>query len=154
MRKFKLHILILGVTLVLSFLSGCIAGLDKDIQLTEEQEANIEMIIKWREEWKEYKDFVDCVPANRIHIAEVSTKDDETYAFMTVGYVKEDPGTNVEAFVAKGYLVKADYFAYIDDMTHRDWFSDCITIDLENMTDDDLREVLRESYIAYLEKEE
>lgn len=137
----KLFICILSLV-VLSCLTGCFGP---SIKLTEEQEASIDMIIKWRDEWKEYKDFVDCVPANRLHIAEVTTKDGEVYTFMTVGHYKGN------IFVARGYVVQPDHFQYVD-MAHKDWQADCVTVDLESMSDEDLRKVLRELYIAYLEK--
>lgn len=142
MSKYNAGILSLCVILILSILVGC--GGSK-IQLSEEQEASIDMIIKWREEWKEYKDFVDCVPANRLHIAEITLKDGRVFTFMTVAHFKGD------AFVTRGYVVGPDHFQYVD-MAHNDWFSDCVTVDLENMSDDELREVLRDLYIAHLEK--
>lgn len=151
MRKYNPRVLIICAILVCSLFVGVATGLGRP-RLTEEQEANIETIIKHREKWKEYVDFVDRVPANRLHMAEISTDEGEVYTFLTVGYVKEDSRTGDETFVARGCLVRGDYFAYMN-RAHQDWVFDCITIDLENMTDDELREVLRESYIAYLAKE-
>lgn len=144
MRKRNLFAIFLCVILMISTFAGC--GKDK-IQLTPEQEAGIDKFIEHRDEWDEYVDFVDRVSANRLHVAEVNTKNGKTYTFITVGYFKGD------AFVARGYVASSSKFAYID-MAHKDWLSDCVTIDLEGMSDEELREVLLESYIAYLSKEE
>ena len=138
----KLVALLLFLVVLFTLFTGCSGS---RIKLTEEQEANIDMMIKWREEWKEYTDFVDCVPANRLHIAEFTGKDGSKSAFLTVAHFKGD------AFVSRGYLVNSEAFIYVD-MAHNDWFSDCVTVDLEGMSDEELREVLRELYIAYLEK--
>lgn len=151
MRKRKLYVLTLCAIIFCSLFTGCGAG--RTASLTEDQEAGIEMIIKWRDEWEEYVDLIDRVPANRLHIAEISTKDGKTtYTFMTVGYVKEGTRKGEEIFVAKGYLAKEDHFSSMSSV-HKDWDSDCITVDLENMSDEELREILRECYINYLKKE-
>lgn len=150
MRKWNFPSIALCVTILCLFFTGCGAG--KVTRLTEEQKAGIEMIIKWRDEWEVYEDFVDRVPANRIHIAEISSKDGETtYTFMTVGYVKQGSRKGEEIFVAKGFLAKEGHFSSMNSV-HKDWDRDCISIDLEEMSDDDLREVIRDCYIAYLRK--
>lgn len=145
---------LLCVILVLCLLSGCSApGRKADVELTEEQEARIDLIVEHRDEWKEINDTFVSYPVTRLHIYE-----SENFTFLTVAYAEDENSTIAGGQVTEviysvcGYAVTDDTFTATNNY-YKYWSNGCITVDLENMSDIELREAVKESYISFLSKE-
>lgn len=150
MRK-GYQIIFLCMALVLCLMSGCSVQENEqpNVQLTEEQEARIDLIVQHRSDWKEVKEIFASYPVNRVHIAESS----DGITILTVAHVEVGTGSDKgwQTYIVHGFAANDSVFTSIDGY-HQDWIADCVSVDLENMSDDELREVLRNSYKKYLAK--
>lgn len=141
----KIKFLLLGLILVCSLFTGCLGK--SSISLTEEQEANIDIIVQHRNEWEETMEGISTLPVTRVHVSEA----DDGMTVLSVGYVKDTKdGWEVFAGV-RGYAVEDNEFISIGSYHHENWIAG-YDVDLENMSDKELREVLVQSYIDYLSK--
>lgn len=144
-----IHILV--TALIFCSLFGCSAeNKEMNVTLTEEQEAQIDLMIQHREDWKEVKELFASYPVNRVHIAE----SDNGVVILTVAHVEDDTalGQGWETYIVHGFAVSGSTFTSIDSY-HKDWIADCVSVDMEDMSDSELREVLVESYKKSLAKE-
>lgn len=140
-----------AICLLLLLLCGCDSkGSVNNVQLTAEQEACIDLFVQHRDDWKESVVYGTSYPVNRVHIAELN----DGITILTVANVM--PGTGAmegtEIFVGtQGYVVKEDVFTPVSSI-HKDWNVDGIDVDLNELSDSELRKILQESYKKYLSK--
>lgn len=141
----KQRLMCLCVALMLLLLSGCSA--EARVQLTEEQENRVDMIVQHRDEWETYREVVRTYYINRLYISE-----EEGNTILTVAYVvKED--SMMQYFVGlTGYTVTDEDFIASGDYDMA-WMANAEYVDMETMSDEELREVVRQSYIGYLSNE-
>lgn len=147
--KKNLLILVLCAVLMVGPLSGC-AG---RMKLSEEQQARIDLFVQNRDEWTETTYYGTHYPVTRLHIYET---EDGGLTLLTVAYVDDDSalGDGWQTFVGVcGYAVKDGEFVSVGDYHHKDWLATCIPVDMETMSDEELREALTESYIKFLSKD-
>lgn len=81
-------------------------------------------------------------PVNRVHVSEIS----DGTVILTVAYMETGTGAmqGSQIFVGvRGYAVQDNVFLGIGRNYHKDWHGNCVSVDLENMSDEELREVLR-----------
>lgn len=139
------RIMCLCVTLMLLLLSGC--SVKARVQLTEEQENRVDMIVQHRDEWETYREVVRTYYINRLYISE-----EEGNTVLTVAYVvKED--SMMQYFVGlTGYTVTDEDFIASGDYDMA-WMANAERVDMETISDEELREVVRQSYIDFLSNE-
>ncbi len=146
----RLIYVILCILLLVSLLCSCSEKKPSvNIQLTPEQESYIDLIVQNRNDWKEVKELVASYPTNRVHIAESTNG----IVILTVAYVDDDTnlGSNWQIYVVNGYAVSGNTFGRIQSY-HKDWIVDSIQVDLDKLSDSELREILCQSYRKYLSK--
>ena len=147
MKQKSYRIVCLCISLVL-LLSGCSTGslFAKEIELTEEQENRIDRFVAVRDKWETYKDIVNTYYINRVYVSE----DEEGNVVFSVAY-EQETNFGYSVFVEFGYRVT------VDKIMRTDADNNCLgsgtTVDMETISDDELREVLRQSYKKYLSKQ-
>ena len=145
------RISLISIALIICLLSGCSGkGGNKNVKLTDAQKARIELIVQHRDEWKEVSEIAVSYPVNRLHISETS----DGITILSVAHVREGTGSDKgwQTFVVNGFAANDTVFTKVNTY-HDDWIADCISIDPDTMTDDELAQVLEESSIAFLSKE-
>lgn len=152
MRK-RIFAVILTTILMMILFGGCSTMKSKiDVELTDKQEAQIDVLVQHRDEWKETTEYISTFTVNRVHVSEMS----DGIVVLTVAYMETGTGAMEGSWTwvgVRGYAVKDNVFYEIGRNHHMDWFASCMTVDLENMSDEELREVLRQSFINYLQKQ-
>ena len=140
-RKIQ-RIMCLCVTLMIVLLSSC--SIKAKIQLTEEQENRVDMIVQHRNEWETYREGISTYYINRLYISE-----EKGNTVLTVAYVvKED--SMMQYFVGlTGYTVTDEDFIASGNYDMA-WMASAETVDMETISDEELREVIRQLYISYL----
>lgn len=116
-----------------------------EVELTEEQESQIDRFVDVREGWETYKEIVNTYYINRVYISE----DEEGNTLFSVAY-EEETRFGYSCFAECGYRVTADRI--ICTYADRNWMGSGTEVDLETISDEQLREVLRQSYKKYLSK--
>lgn len=142
----RLYFFVLCLLCVTVFLSACSTGLHTTVQLTEEQQDRINVIVENREKWEETMEELTVCPVNRIHISEINSG----YTILTVAHmVKEETGSRTYIGV-RGYAVDDGELVSIGRKHHEDWVFDSLTVDMEAMSDQELRDVLEQSYLKFI----
>lgn len=147
----KIMMLSLWLCLIICVLSGCLPLDDNQtsVELTQEQKAAIELFVQNRDEWAETLSGVKHYPVNSVHVYET-----DQYTMLTVAHVEYSSVTGGYGFVGvRGYLVMDGKFSSAGDYHYKDWFSECTTVELDELSDEQLYEVLEESYINYLSQQ-
>lgn len=143
--------LLLCLVIVLVAFAGCSSEAKKPrVELTEQQRTQIETLVRHREEWKETSASVSVYPVNCVHVSEL----EDGITFLTVAYVTDGSDTtdDMTYFVGvRGYGVSGDVFVGTESY-HEDWLADHVSVDLDKLSDQELQDVLEQSYIDFLSK--
>lgn len=141
----KLYRIVCLCLLLLLVLSGCSIGavFEKEVVLTEEQENRIERFIGYRPKWETYRTIVDTYYINKVDVSE----DEEGNTILTFVYTK-DFGDGSSYFVECGIRIEGEK-AYVCEAAS-EWRRRAMEVDMETISDEELREVLRQSYKNYL----
>lgn len=142
--------ILFSILLLVFFLCACDSkDPTANINLTAEQEAHIDLLVQNRDAWKEVKELVVTHPTNRVHIAESNNG----IVILTVAYVEDNAfsSPNWQIYVVNGYAVSGNTFSRIQSY-HKDWIVDSISVDLDSLSDEELHEILCQSYKNYLTK--
>lgn len=149
----KLKVVVYCWTLIVGLLfCGCGVA-EKSVELTEEQEAKVEIICQNIDKWGEsYYDSGQYWPMNHIYISE--TEDGTT--LMTVGYLGEPKGSGMVSRIYLGvrcYVIDEEVKFGAGGYQSLELVANGVEIDLENMSDDDIREAIEQSYLRYVNNE-
>ena len=150
MRK-KALALLLCLAFVLGVSVGCSPeGKKSRVELTQQQREQVQTLVQHREEWAETSESVSVYPVNRIHVSEL----EDGITFLTVAYVTEGSDTkdDITYFAGvRGFGASGDVFVGVESY-HEDWMAGCVRVDLDKLSDQELQDVLEQSYIDFLSK--
>lgn len=125
----------------------CACGFqDKVIQLNEEQKASIKIICENVEKWSlEYQDSGQSWPVNHVYLSEI----DDGTTLMTVGYLASGGGSGIDFFWGvRTYAITDKIYNYKTDLS-LEWGAYGIDIDIKHMSDDEIQEVIEQSYLEF-----
>lgn len=142
----KLSALCLCAIAILGLFSGCsFFKQEPEIQLTPEQLARIDLILEHRDEWKEVSDEYHTYPVNEIDVSEINGE----ITVLHVSYVEKGAGAGMYFYHTEAYAAYDDVFKQISPL-HK---MTLVRVDLPNLSDEELKQVLQESYVDYLSKQ-
>ena len=143
--------LILCVLCVTAFLTACsdqTDGSEKSVQLTEKQKKEIDLIVANREKWAETSEYAKTYPVNAVHLAEL----DSGYTVLTVAYIAGQEKNWTYYLGVRGYAVMDGKLLTTGDTHHSEWLATYATVDLDKMSDQELREALEQTFRASMSR--
>ena len=136
------------MTIVLGLFSGC--GTTKNnVQLTEEQEAKVDIICDNVDTWSlgYMEGGITYYPVNRIYVSEY----EDGTTFLTVGHLEEssEPGIATYTGVLCYVILDNNFYFLAEGYQSAQWAAQGIEFD-NTMDEENVREIVTQSYLNFI----